>query len=258
MARASQTLDSHWALTQLRAWYQSPLGQALALAEQAVLEEQLPTLFGYHLLTVDPPYPQEALRSSRISHQAALSRLACDGASLCDLGGDGEALPVRSDSVDAILLPHSLEVTQDPHQVLREVDRCLVPEGHVVILGFNPLGWWGAWGLAVRRRRPIPWRLRFIAMNRVKDWLSLLGFDTLYTAHLFHRPPLQSVSSLQRLAFLDNLGRLQTLLLAGGYCLVARKRVATLTPIRPRWRPRRGLLGAGVIEPSNRSFRHRG
>jgi hypothetical protein len=86
----------------------------------------------------------------------------------------------------------------------------------------------------------------------LRDWLSLLGFDTLHTVPLFHRPPLQSERTLERLRFLDS-GHRPLALLAGAYFLLARKRVATLTPIRPRWRPRRGLLGAGVA-PTNRSY----
>ncbi len=258
MAPRTSHPDPRQSLAELRRWYASALGQALAGEEQAVLAEHLPNLFGYHLLSIDPPYRLRALESSRISHQVQQSHLPCSGSFGCGLEAEAEHLPVVSDCLDAIILPHTLELCREPHQVLREVDRCLVPEGHVVILGFNPISWWGLWGVAARWRNPIPWQLRGISMNRLEDWLSLLGFDTLHAVPLFHRPPLQSQRALERLKFLDSSGRWQTSLLAGGYCLVARKRVATLTPIRPRWRPRRGLLGAGVAEPTNRSYRDRG
>ena len=258
MAARSSHPDPQQRLTELRRWFASALGQALADKEQAVLAEHLPDLFGYHLLSVDAPYRQRALESSRISHQVQQSRLPCNGSMACGLEGEAEGLPIQSDSLDAIILPHSLEFCRDPHQVLREADRCLVPEGHLVILGFNPISWWGAWGLVARWHNPMPWRLRSISMNRLEDWLSLLGFDTLHAVALFHRPPLQSQRALERLRFLESPGHWQTSLLAGAYCLVARKRVATLTPIRPRWRPRRGLLGAGVAEPTNRSYHDRG
>ncbi len=258
MARSCAFSEPNLALQQLRDWYVTPLGRALAQEEQAMLREFLPNLFGYHLLTIDAPYPMEALESSRIAHKLMQSCLPCSGLPTCGLEGEAERLPIRTDSLDAVLLPHSLELSRDPHELLREVDRCLVPEGHVVFLGFNPIGIWGAWGLAARWRCKIPWHLRFISMSRLTDWLSLLGFDTLHVKPLFRRPPLQSERALERLAFLEKVRVMQASPLAGGYCLVARKRVTTLTPIRPRWRPRRGILGAGVIEPSNRSYRNRG
>lgn len=240
-------------LSELRDWYGTPLGRALAGLEQEHLARHLPDLFGYHLLTLDPPYPQGALDSSRISHRILLSHPSCSGSEGRSLEGEAERLPFAADTLDAILLPHVLERSRDPHQVLREVDRCLVPEGHVLILGFNPLSWWGLWGLVARWRQPTPWRLHAISPGRLRDWLSLLGFDTLRVVPLFHRPPLQSERTLDRLRGLEP--RRPLAWLAGAYFLLARKRVATLTPIRPRWRPRRGLLGAGVA-PTNRSYRH--
>ncbi len=42
------------------------------------------------------------------------------------------------------MLPHVLEFAAEPHRILREVERVLVPEGQVVIAGFNPLSLWGA------------------------------------------------------------------------------------------------------------------
>jgi SAM-dependent methyltransferase len=238
----------------LCAWFGTPLGRALAAREQEVLGQHLPDLFGYHLLALEPPYPQEALASSRISHRILQSRPSCNGSDRVALEGEAERLPFGADTLDAIILPHTLENCREPHQVLREVDRCLLPEGHVLILGFNPVSLWGVWGLAARWRHATPWRLHAIGPRRLRDWLSLLGFDTLRVVPLFQRPPLQSERALERLQFLESR-RKPLSLLAGAYFLLARKRVATLTPMRPRWRPRRGLLGAGVAS-TNRSYRN--
>ena len=92
---------------------------------------------------------------------------------------------------------------------------------------------------------------------RLTDWLSLLGFDTLGVEYLYRAPALHSERVAERLRFLQAASGWDRGLLAGGYALVARKRVSTLTPIKPRWRPRKGVLGARIAEPSNRSFRQR-
>lgn len=246
-------------LQALRAWCRQPLGRGLASAEQASLCEILSDVFGYHLVVLDPSCQPDALASSRILHRVVQT---------CSLAGlerppallaSSEHLPLQSDSIDAFVLPHTLEVAGDPHQLLREIDRCLLPEGHLVILGFNPFGWWGLRKLLFGWRGRVPWSLRFISLSRLKDWLSLLGFDALKSAYLFPHPPWHYGKPRAVHTLLQRLHRENWPLLAGTYVLVARKRVATLTPIKPRWRPRRALLAGGrVAEPGHGSMRRGG
>ncbi len=240
-------------------WYDTPLGREVAEGENGLLAEVLGNLFGYHLLQVGSPVRRGFLDHSRVSRRMLMD--IC-GAPCADgdpglFRGEAPSLPVRGDSLDVILLPHVLEFTPRPHEVLREVDRTLVPEGHVVILGFNPVSLWQFWRWALGWRGRTPWCGRFYSAARVRDWLALLGFEVTGLRHYFWRPPLQHAGLLQRLAFLDRLGRRGWPILGAGYVLVARKRVSTLTPIRPRWRPRRALRPAGVIEPTPRNLNHR-
>lgn len=148
-----------------------------------------------------------------------------------------EALPFDGKSVDLMLLPHTLDFSCDPHQVLREVERVLVPEGHVVIVGFNPVSLWGLRkAFTWRSRRAIPWNANFIGLRRIKDWLALMHFDITGGSMMYYRPPLTNSALLDRLFALDKLGDRWWPMMAGVYLLVARKRVAGLTPIRPQWR----------------------
>ena len=112
---------------------------------------------------------------------------------------DTDDWPILTDSVDAIVLPHTLELSRDPHQVLREADRSLIPDGHLVILGFNPRSVWGGRRILSRKDGRMPWDARFLGMSRIKDWLGLLGFDTLHSHYLFQRPPLQNPRLLEKL-----------------------------------------------------------
>lgn len=235
-------------LDMLREWCGQPLGRHLAVAEQAALREVLPDVFGYHLVVVDPGCEIDSLDESRIIHRIVQTRSRRGLVLQPDLLSRSEQLPYQSDSIDAFVLPHALEVAEDPHQVLREIDRCLVAEGHLVVLGFNPYGWWGLRRLSGRRQKSGPWALRFIGMARLKDWLSLLGFDTVHTRYLFPHPPWSYGLGRDRWGILDRLHRDRWPLLAASYLLVAKKRVATLTPAKPRWRPRRAILAGGVIE----------
>lgn len=256
MGPESKIASSRERVEAFRAWCRLPLGRALAEAEQQVLRDTLSDVFGYHLVVVDPACQPVALASSRILHRVVYS---CSDSGMDPspgLLGRAEQLPLQADSVDAFVLPHALEVCVDPHQVLREIDRCLLPEGHLIVLGLNPFGWWGLRRLLLGWRGRVPWSLRFISLSRLKDWLSLLGFDTVESRYVFAHPPwhygkVQSAAGLRRVP-----GALRPLLSAA-YVLVARKRVATLTPIKPRWRPRRAVLG-GVAETGQGRMRRDG
>ncbi len=253
--------SGHEARAGLRQWYATPLGRTLAGCEQRLLDDSLYNLFGYHLLQVGAPQGVDLTAASRISHRMVLVDNAValpvlDGSEACV--GLPEALPVGADSIDLLLLPHVLAFADEPHQVLREADRVLIPEGHVAVLGFNPWSLWGISRLALGWRQRAPWCGRFLSPWRVKDWLSLLGFDTVLLHHICYRPPLQHPGLLQRLQFLERWGQRWWPILGGGYLLVAKKRVATLTPIRPRWRPRRALVATGLASPTVRKQEHDG
>ena len=158
-----------------------------------------------------------------------------------------DSLPFRSDSIDAIFLPHTLELVEDPYAVLREAERVLTGEGCLMICGFNPFSGWG-----VRRTfaryfgRPAfpPGTQRMLSERRLRDWVALLGFDVDYRARLHgvaavERRPRGRVPAARAMA-------------SGAYLLKARKRVPTLTPVRPRRRVRQRVL-VGAAEPTSKS-----
>ncbi len=241
----------------LRRWYRRPLGRMLADVEFSALADQLPNIFGYHLLVVDPPWDNCTLSASRIPHHV-VQHICTDPLTEAGLIGDTETWPVMTDTVDAIILPHTLEITPDPHQVLREADRSLIPDGHLVILGFNPRSLWGVRRVLSRRSREMPWSGRFLSMHRIKDWLSLLGFDTVASGFLFHRPPVQNTRLLEQLQFLEPRTARGRMLLAGSYILVARKRTLVMTAIKAGHATSRQLFPVGIPSSSQRNLRRAG
>jgi SAM-dependent methyltransferase len=250
LLRAYRCHDRVDARRGLRLWYQTRLGGELLDAERQVLDQVLPNLFGYHLLQVGLPQVKLA-ESSRVSHCMMMDHTPpaapAAGVPLHCLYGEAQALPLASDSLDVLVLPHTLELEDNPHQVLREADRALVPEGHVVIVGFNPWSLWGLWRLAAGWRQRTPWCGHFYSLTKLKDWLALLGFDAVHAESLFFRPPVQHAGIMRRLGFLERAGRRWWPILGGSYVLVARKRVATLTPIRPRWRASQARFATGRV-----------
>lgn len=231
-----------------KTWFDSPAGRQVLAAETALLEAVYTTLFGYWIVQVGAwGRNAELLGTSKIRGQALITEApsAANG-----FASEPHALAIASDSVDVVLLPHRLERAAEPHVVLREAERILVGEGHVLIFGFNP---WSPWGLRRRLARSAssPWAGRYISEHRLKDWLSLLGFEVVRTERYLHGLPSEHPALLRRLDLTRTPARFLAPGLAGGYFIVARKRVVALTPFRPmRLRRRHGLVGG--LKPTTR------
>lgn len=216
-------------------WFQTPLGRALLARERAVLARGLQDLFGYHLLQVSVDPALDLTSASRISHRMTLSVRQTESTSLSQLVAEEGRLPLPSESVDLVVLHHSLDFSRSPHQILREAHRVLIPRGHLVVVGFNP---WSSFGVAASLARLVHrhsvWRARRLRLGRLLDWLELLDLEPGRIERGFFHPPWSN--SEERLERLDRWGR--ALHLPGGafYMVVACKEVAGAVPIRPSWR----------------------
>lgn len=234
----------------LRDWFADTLGMVLLDEEQTALNKVLQNLFGYYLLQLGWVAPRDILTESRIRMRVVMDVDRPQGMNYPSALAVPELVPVQGDSLDVVVLQHTLEFAKEPHEVLREVDRMLIPEGHVVIVAFNPWSLWGVWRLARRRSKRFPWCGRFLSVTRMKDWMGLLGFDTVQVVPLFFRPPIRHEGVMRRLHFMDKVGIRGWPILAGVNIIVAQKRMATLTPIKlRRWRVKRRLV-VDVAKPT--------
>ncbi|HEY9149047.1 MAG TPA: methyltransferase domain-containing protein [Gammaproteobacteria bacterium] len=259
LLQAYRCSDTVAARQRLRRWYRTTMGEAVGQAELGLMAQVLPNLFGYHLLQLGEPLGEDMLAASRIGHRVIMDEIPPQETgrppSPTRLLGRSDRLPVAGDTLDLLLLPHTLEYAEHPHEVLREAERVLIPEGHLVILGFNPWSLFGLRRLLTGWRDEAPWNGHFYSALRIRDWLALLGFDTVLVRNYFYRPPLQNPRLMRSLGRMERFAERFWSPLGGGYILVAKKRVATLTPIKPRWRSRRRLLPVGAAEPTARRDR---
>ena len=231
----------------LHNWYRKPLGKLFAKAEAATLASLLPALFGYHILAVGVPSGLNMLSASPISRQYHLDCMQSGGGALVDLAANPACLPVASDSIDVVVACHVLEFSVEPQLILKEIDRILIPEGHVIILGFNPWSLWGLWVLWRLRKDDYIRRMGLSAIYRLRAQLSLLGYDIVAARSYCHRPPLNNSELLDKLLFMERLGAKGWSLGGGGYALLAKKRVSTLTPVKPHWWLRRRMPTESVV-----------
>jgi SAM-dependent methyltransferase len=220
-----------------RNWLASPPGRYVLEWEQAQFDAAVVDVFGYHALQCGLP-EIDALRENRMPHRFHAGRpgdeadLESPGSGLrgssIDLWLDHyEALPFASQSLDLVVLPHVLEFADDPHLVLREVDRVLRPEGRVIVSGFNPVSLWGARQLLGRPLgRPfLPAQGQFIGVPRLRDWFKLLGFDEQRGRFGCYRPPCRTDRWLERTAFMEPAGDRWWPICGAMYAISAVKRV---------------------------------
>src|SRR5690348_8395350 len=232
------------------AWWASPIGGALIAAESQLLGEALEDVFGWELLQIGAwGGGRELLSGARTRHQAIVAPPALSASA--DIRARPTQLPVISDSIDAVLLPHILEFATDPYAIVREADRVLVGEGRLLVLGFRP---WSLWGLRARWSRSgfPPGMRRVLSERRIREWLVLLGYEVVAEhSYLYCSPWSKGLSRGEGTGRILRRG-LTHPLPASAYLLKARKRVYTLTPIRPRFREKTPVLG-GLVKPTTRS-----
>jgi len=225
-------------------WLSSPTGANLLAMEQAWLDQSVGDCFGYHAVQVCPP-GLDALRKNRMGLRTQLSfgvmptplasnDGAMDQSEQSTVRCDSQAWPIATETVDLVVLVHALEGVVDPHGLLREAARVLIPEGRLVVVGFNPISLWAL-------HRPLspvqfpPIQDRWVAMGRVKDWCQLLTLHVEAGRHGQYRPVLQSEAALRRLAWLDQAGARWWPGFGAVYSLTAIKRRVGLRVIMPQW-----------------------
>ncbi len=221
------------------AWLSSALGESLLTQEQTLLNDALEDVFGLHLLQVGEWGAGLRLAApARVQSKTLWAQAPGHEVDVCC---DPSALPARSDSVDAVLLPHTLEFVDDAYALLRELDRVLVAEGQLIVLGFSVLGPW-SWRQRLTRGGFPPGMQRLLREGRVRDWFALLGFEVTLARRYLFAPPFTRLQSERSQRFFSRLGILAPPLLASGYLLKARKRVYAMRRPRPRWHERRRLV----------------
>jgi SAM-dependent methyltransferase len=219
-------------------WLSSPLGAQLLAGEAQLLRGLLDEVFGWELLQLGSwGACRELLSASRTRRQTIVAE-AVGGA--VDLVSRLDALPIQTASVDAVLLPHTLEFEADPQSIVREADRVLNGEGQLIVLGFEPVSLWGLRSAASREGFPVGLR-QMLRPGRVRDWLGLLGYEIVLQRHYLYCRPWEDAPDANRRILRRGL---LNPIPAAAWLLRARKHVYRLTPLRMRGlRERKPLFG---------------
>lgn len=268
----------------MRHWLKTPAGQYLLQWEQAQIDAGVTDLFGFHALQLGLP-ELDGLRSNRMPHRwlavepgpeavqltpaadcLEARPLRLDPTSAIALRCDFDALPFPNQSLDLVVLPHTLELAPEPHETLREVERVLRPEGRVVIVGFNPTSLWGLRqrlghlrrGLSSSQPPFMPAEGEFLGYWRLRDWLRLLSFHIERGRFGCYRPPLGTQRWLDRFAWMEPAGDRWWPVLGAVYYLVAVKRVRGMRLVGLARRDRRASAKAPAVVANRGTAERRG
>lgn len=269
-------------IIELTQWLESPPGAYLLDWERTQFDRVVSDIFGFHALQLGLPeldalqanrmphkwlagtfLPPQPIKSHLPDHPAVGAAPDSIGSRRVALLADSAALPFPENSLDLVVLPHTLELSRDPHSALREVARVLVPEGRVVISGFNPASLWG-----LRQRRDhffkrygygdffLPKTGDDIGYWRLRDWLRLLNFEVESARFGCYRPALSSQQWLDRFDWMDAAGKRWWPILGAAYFLVAVKRVRGTRLLEPGWKARRATAPAAAAVASKETAIH--
>lgn len=235
----------------LASWLAQPAGSYIHAWEKSQFDQLTANIFGYHALQIGLP-EIHALQASRMPHRWQSDSQFPDpkkqAVSKVMLVHDFCELPFDTQSVDLVILPHVLEFANEPHQILREVERILIPEGRVIISGLNRFSTWGARQALGRiaGRNFLPAQGEFINPKRLKDWLKLLSMEVGQTRYGCYALPLNNEQWLQRSELVDKIGQRWWPATGAVYMIEAIKRVRGMHLIGPVWKNKRQKRGSAV------------
>ena len=216
--------------TETNAWYRTPLGQKILSLEQQQINTSLARVFGYYAVSLGAMAPRK-WDACPVRNKIELlpeptnipSHMMCM---------DFQQLACPDNSIDLFVLPHTLQQTQQPPNVLSEVARCLIPQGAVFIIGFNPYSLFGAWRWLQSPSQKFPWNGHYFSQSHLCTQLAKMDLMIEASQCFYFRPPINQLEALMKLRFLEALGPILWPHFGSVYTILARKQVGSLTPLK--------------------------
>lgn len=206
-------------------WYDSALGHAIIESEISAINRLLPSRFYRVCVQVEGPSHLNYLTGTDSLLQCRASSLLSHK-SVNPVIAQAEWLPFEANSIDLLMLPHVLEFSEHPHDVLREASECVAANGVLMIVGFNPQSMLNLTKRMGKFKGTTLDEAELHPVFRVRDWLTLLYFEVFAGEYTFFRPPVRQVQRLRRLQSLEPAGARWWPALGSVYILAARKREA--------------------------------
>jgi len=250
-------MESKDVIRRLNKWYLTPLGKSLYEIESYYLNKLLPNFFGEYLLIEGANNDFSFFTLDKIQNTIYLLNDGLENHSrLIFVRAEPYELPFYNDCIDGVLLSHLLEYSENPYLILEEAFHTLVPNGKLIIFGFNPFSFWGLINRMNKTKNNfVPWGGRFMNFCRLRSWLLKLGFFIVGYETFNFKLPLQNRYFLKCCGFIDKIGKIIFPYFGGCYILIAEKKLLALTPLREKAIKKQVPLGA-CARPSANLIKH--
>ncbi len=222
----------------VREWFFKNSGRPILRHQKNTIAKILPDIFGYYLMQVSVLGSKKLYKSSPIRYPFIVvpvdsflndSKKVPGNVVVCDF----QELGIETDSVDVVLLHHALDFSPNPHQLLRESARITMPNGLVIIVGFN------RWSFSSITRyfscffnRSHFYRHHRFGVQRLKDWCKVLELDAVHIEYGYHCPLYKKQFSKK----LDAILSYCLPMFGQYYVLIARKNVNAMNKVNMKWR----------------------
>jgi|MDTG01.1.fsa_nt_gb SAM-dependent methyltransferase len=155
-------------------WFKDQYGKYLITEESKILKEIFANIYSHRMLQLGDTSHQLLKFPSNHLHEFSFGLSSkCIGNNAIS---EPHLLPLSSETIDTILLHHSIELSKDPHETLKEASRVLKSSGHMIIVVFNPMSLFGLFKFSAKffSYNPI-WQSHNIRYKRLIDWLKFLN-----------------------------------------------------------------------------------
>lgn len=238
-------------ISKFKSWLTQPLGKYLLNFEKNVLESTLKYLKINDSIIIGQPNFLDCLSQLQIKNKIYLSQFPEKNNNLPTICSREDKLPIATEIIELVYLPHTLELVNNPHEVLRETYRILKPEGYLIITSFNSFSLWGILRMLLKFTKKSPWNGTFSNTIKITDWLSLLGYNVTATKYFLNNLPFNNDKYLSKTKFLDIISSKLNLPFCSSFAVIAKKRTSTLTPITPKWSNRTAVINdKNLTEPT--------
>ena len=225
-------------------WFFSNSGNALRAMESNYLSKVIPFRYQQQILQIgslgwEREYYDPDIRSDFV----VVDRVAAADESTGRIVANCGEIPLESESMDVVIVPHCLEFESDQYGVLVEAERILKPEGRLILLLFSPWSRKRFVHYPDGFRGMVPWCGNFVGQHKISHWLELMDFDVSLVSYMNFRGALSAARSV-----VDGLFFFASV----SYGVRAVKRRYSVIPLLPERERVKGFIPASPLLPRSR------
>ena len=207
-------------------WFKSKTAKKLIEHEKIIVNKFIEDKFGYFAIQIGGVF------ANFLEHSRITKHLFNEGV-LKNISFDRTSLPLSNESIDLIICPHFIEQGYNK-TVFDEFFRITISGGHLIIISFNPYSFAGIKNFFSFSMH-FPWNSKFISMSVIQEQLKKSGFS-ISEAKISNYQPIFSDDIYFFNSNFESIGNRWLPLLGNVFFIVAQKKVASLTPIKPKWK----------------------